>query len=200
MNLLARCSLTFLAAALLCAISSGQGDEKKKSARRFGFDVDQVTFPQKTPAEAMKSIGLALDRKKVDYLLAHMTDPGYVNYWVERYWRDSIRQSLSRQNVTANPEELERRVQAEFNSARILEAEQGKESGGRLLAYDRLTRETNLYFQNDPLIVKDLRIFAKDAKWEEKDDIATGTVETIAARKVFLRKVGERWFLKNEQQ
>ena len=167
MKLLARCSLTLLVVALLGAISSGQGDEKKKSARRFGFDVDQETFPQKTPAEAMKSIGLALDRKKVDYVLAHMTDPSYVDYWVGRYKVDFPKAS---------------------------------ESGKELLAFERLVAETNLYFQNDPLIVKDLRIFAKDAKWEEKDDVAIGTVETIAARKVFLRKVGERWFLKNEQQ
>ena len=167
MNLLTRCSVTLLAAALLCAVSTGQGDEKKKSPRRFGFEVDQETFPQKSPAEAMKSIGLALDRKKVDYVLAHMTDPSYVDYWVGRYKVDFPKAS---------------------------------ESGKELLAFERLVAETNLYFQNDPLIFKDLRIFAKDAKWEEKDDVAIGTVETIAARKVFLRKVGERWFLKNEQQ
>ena len=77
---------------------------------------------------------------------------------------------------------------------------QGKEEGKRLLAFDRLVRETNLYFQNDPLIAKDLRIFAKEAKWAEEGDLATGTVDTIPARKVFLKKIGDRWFLENKQQ
>ncbi len=80
------------------------------------------------------------------------------------------------------------------------EVAQGKDIGKRLFAFERLARETSAYYQNDPLIVKDLRIFAKEAKWDEKDDLAVGTVETIPARKVYLRKLGERWFLENKQQ
>jgi hypothetical protein len=115
----------------------------------------------------MTSIAKAIDRKRVDYLLAQMADPNYVDYWVERYKEDY-------------PDK--------------------KELGKRLLAFDRLVRETSEYFQNDPLIVRDLRVFAKEAKWEEKDDVATGTVESIPARKVFLKKIGDRWYLKNEQR
>ena len=152
---------------LLGAFSAAANEPKKKAPQRFGFDVDETTFPQKNPADAMKSIGIALDRKKVDYLLAHMADPNFVDSWVETYKQDFL---------------------------------QGKEEGKRLLAFDRLVRETNLYFQNDPLIAKDLRIFAKEAKWAEEGDLATGTVDTIPARKVFLKKIGDRWFLENKQQ
>lgn len=166
MSRLARCAAV-LVLIILSTASPAQDEKKKKEQRRFGFDVDEVTFPQSSPAVAMKSIGIALERKRVDYMLAHMTDPGYVDYWVDRYKIDFT---------------------------------EGKEEGKRLLAFDRLVRETNQYFVNDPLIVKDLRAFAKDAKWDEKEDVAVGTVESIAARKVFLKKIGERWFLKNEQQ
>ena len=76
----------------------------------------------------------------------------------------------------------------------------GKDEGKRLLAFERLTSETYQYFENDPLIVKDLRVFAKEAKWGEEGDIAIGVVETIPARKVFLKRIGERWFLENKQQ
>src|SRR5262249_19711182 len=158
MDRLARCAAV-LALVVLGAASPAQD---KKAPNRYGFDVNEATYPQKTPADAMNSIARAIDRKKVDYLLAQMADPAYVDYWVERYKGDFT---------------------------------QAKEEGKRLLAFDRLVRETTDYFLNDPLIVKDLRIFAKDAKWEEKDDIAIGTVESIPARKVFLKKVGDRWFL-----
>ena len=55
---------------------------------------------------------------------------------------------------------------------------------------------------------KDLRVFAKEAKWSEDGDLATGVVEAnperkieaIGHRKVFLKRIGERWFMKNEQQ
>jgi hypothetical protein len=159
--------LVGLAFVFLCTASPAQDEVKKKALRRFGFDVDETTFPQKSPAEAMKSIGIALDRKKVDYLLAQMADPVYVDYWVDRYKVDFT---------------------------------QGKEEGKRLLAFDRLVGETKLYFENDPLIVKDLRVFAKEAKWDEKEDSAVGSVDSIPARKVYLRKIGERWFLENKQQ
>lgn len=161
----ARCGI-ILAFVILCAAASAQ-DEGKKSPRRFGFDVDDITFPQKTPKEAMTSIAKALERKKVDYLLAQLADPAYVDYWVDQYKDDFPL---------------------------------GKEEGKRLLAFDRLARETNRYFENDPLIVKDLRAFAKLAEWKEEEGVAIGTVETIPARKVFLKKIGDRWFLKNEQQ
>lgn len=158
---------------LFCLVSlTGLGaaqDEVKKQAptRRFGFDVDEVTYPQKAPADALKSIIVAFDKKRVDYLLAQLADPAYVDYWVERYKVDFTK---------------------------------GKEDGKRLLAFDRLTQETNQYFQNDPLIVKDLRIFAREAKWTDEGDTAIGVVESIPARKVFLKKIGERWFLENKQQ
>lgn len=148
-------------------VAHAQDDPKKKAPPRFGFDVDEVTFPQKTPAEAMSSIVKAVDRQKVDYLLAHMADPLFVDYWVEQYKKGFT---------------------------------QGKEEGKRLLAFERLVRVTGAYYQNDPLIVKDLRAFARDAKWDEKDDLAIGTVETVPARKIYLRKFGDRWFLENKQQ
>jgi hypothetical protein len=160
---LARCA----AVLALVVLGTASPAQDKKAASRYGFDVNETTYPQKTPADAMNSIARAIERKKVDYLLAQMADPAYVDYWVERYKGDFT---------------------------------QAKEEGKRLLAFDRLVRETTDYFLNDPLIVRDLRIFAKDAKWEEKDDIAVGTVESIPARKVFLKKVGDRWFLENKQQ
>ena len=163
MHRLARCAIV-----LVCLCSASAAQEKKlKPGHRFGFDVDEMTFPQKSPTEAMASIAKALDRKRVDYLLAQLADPTYVDYWVDEY-------------------------KVEFT--------QGKEESKRFLAFDRLTRETVAYFENDPLIVKDLRTFAKEAKWSEEEGLAVGVVESIPARKVFLKKVGDRWYLENKQQ
>ena len=165
MNHLLRACFTLLVLGLICVGPAAQ--EEKKSPRRFGFDVDETTFPQRTPTDAMKSIATALDRRKIDYLLAHLVDPLHVDFWVDRY----------KESFT-----------------------QGSEDGKRLLAFDRLVRERTEYLQNDPLIARDLRIFAREAKWEETGELAIGTTEKIPARKVFLRKMGERWFLDNKQQ
>jgi hypothetical protein len=153
---------------LCCALSVAQDEPKpKQTPPRFGFDADGLTYPQKTPKEAMASIVKALDRKRVDYLLAQLTDPAYVDYWVNRY----------KQDFTA-----------------------GKEEGRRLLAFDRLVRETGQYFENDPLIHQELRVFDKKAEWKDEDNLAVGTTGAVPARKVFLKKIGDRWFLENRQQ
>ena len=159
---------TLLALIFLCAFSTAQDEVKpKKAVLRFGFIVDEITYSQKTPKDALKSIVTALDRNRTDYMLAQLADPAYVDYWVERFKQDFAL---------------------------------GKEEGRRLLAFDRLTRETAKYFENDPLIVKELRVFSKQAEWKVEDNIAVGTVDTIPARKVFLKKIGERWFIENRQQ
>lgn len=166
-TLTSRAGWILLALLMLSASSNAQEEKKKSPPRRFGFDVDETTFPQQNPKDAMTSIATAIERKKVDYLLAHLADPLYVDYWVEQYKKDFP---------------------------------QGKDEGKRLLAFDRLVKETNNYYQNDPLIAKDLRIFAREAKWEEMDDLAVGTTDKVPARKIYLRKIGDRWFLENKQQ
>ena len=156
--------------AVLCVLSvnaSAQDEKKKPPPRRFGYDVDEMTFPQKTPADAMKSIGVALDRKNLSYMLAHMVDPRYVDYWVDQYKLDYA---------------------------------VGNEEGKRLLGFDRLVHETNTYFKDDPKLFKELRLFAKETDWNEMDDVAIGAVKSLPARKVYLRRVDERWFLENRQQ
>jgi hypothetical protein len=137
-----------------------------KTPPRFGFSLDEFTYPQNSPADALKSIVKAIDRKRVDYMLAHLIDPGYVDYWIVRYKDDFP---------------------------------QVKEAGKALLAFDRLTRETQQYYQDDPLILKDLRAFAGKAEWMENENTAVGTVAAIPARKVFMRRINNRWFLENRQ-
>jgi hypothetical protein len=147
---------------------SAQEEGKPKGPlNRFGYNLDEMTYPQKTPQETMKSIALALSRRKVEYMLAHLVDPHYVDYWIERY-------------------------KAAFPK--------GSDAARTLIAFDRLVNETHKYYVNDPLILKELRQFAKDAEWEEKDALAVGSVKTMPGRKAFLRRVGDRWFLENRQQ
>jgi len=161
-------SVMVFAIVLAYGPTRAQDDAKKKpSEGRFGYKVDEELYPQKAPAEAMKAIVTAIDRKRVDYLLAQLADPAYVDYWIDQYKK---------------------------------EVALGADEGKRLIAFNRLTRETTQYFQNDPLIVKDLRVFAREAKWSDEGDTAIGVVETIPARKVYLKKIGERWFLENRQQ
>jgi hypothetical protein len=166
---MSRLSGIVLVMGLLAGLALAQDEPVKKKAptRRFGYDVDETTYPQKTYQEALKSVAVALDRKKTEYMLAQLIDPQYVDYWIDRF---------------------------------KAEVPQGREDAKTLLAFDLLVAKTNRYLLDDPLLLRDLRRFAREAEWTDNENVAVGTVKSIPARKVFLRRIGDRWFLENRQQ
>lgn len=143
-----------------------QNEPAPKLTKRYGYQFEPDLFPQKTPQEALQSIVKAIDAKKIDYLLAHLADPKFVD--------DRI---------------------AEYKA--LLK---GGDDVKTILGFERLSRETAAHFREDPLLVKELRQYLKDADWELQEAAATATLKTASPRRVFLRKREERWFLENKQQ
>ena len=160
-----------LAVPALFALSAAGQDEKKEprplAPRRYRVDLAAAQFPQAAPDEALKSIVKAVDGQRIDYLLAQLADPAYVDRKVNEY------------------------------KALI---DKGPEDAKVLLAFDRLVRETRQHFDTDPLLVRELRAFAKDGMWNVEDAAATGTAKAVPAHKVFMKRIGDRWFLENRQQ
>jgi len=146
--------------------AAAQDETAPKLAKRYGYSFEPSLFAQKTPQEAMQSIVKALDGKKIDYLLAHLADPKFVDDRVAEY------KGLQK----------------------------GNEDAKIVLAFERLVRETVNHFQEDPLLAKELRQYLKDAEWEVQETSAVGTLKAASPRRVFLRKLEDRWFLENRQQ
>ena len=135
-------------------------------ASRYGYDVIENKYPQKSPEDALASVIKAIETKKFDYLMAQLADPIYVDKKIEEY----------------------KKLFA------------GKEESRTLLAFDRLTKETAKYFQDDPLLVKELKRFAKEGMWDRtKAAKAVCTLKALPGRQVFMRKIQSRWFLENRQ-
>jgi hypothetical protein len=164
-----RYSFLLLLLALPLLASAAQDEEKRpaKEPPRYGFDCNPILYPQKTPKDAMASIIKAIDNKRVDYMLAQLADPKFVDRHVDDF-------------------------KPLFPNA--------KDDAQTFLAFDKLVAETVHYFESDPILVRQLRKFARDADWEVNEDAATGTVKDLPARKVFMKKIGERWFMDNKQQ
>jgi hypothetical protein len=132
---------------------------------RYGYDILENKYPQKSPEDALASVIKTIETKKFEYLMAQLADPAYVDKKVEEY----------KKPVT------------------------GKEESRTLLAFDRLARETAKYFQDDPILVKDLKRFAKEGMWKTEAAMAVCTLKAFPGRQVFMRKVRNRWFLENKQ-
>ncbi len=55
------------------------------AAARHGVEADRKTYPQATAKEALASALKAMDLKRFDYLLAHLSDPDWVDGRVAAY-------------------------------------------------------------------------------------------------------------------
>ncbi|MFL5339623.1 MAG: hypothetical protein ACJ8F7_05585 [Gemmataceae bacterium] len=69
----------------VCLVSVAATQEKKAGPPpvRFGIAPDLETYPQGTAKQTLLSIAKALDRKRVEYVLAHLTDPSFVDEKVD---------------------------------------------------------------------------------------------------------------------
>src|SRR5262245_48322911 len=66
-----------LALVVLTALTAAQ------PAARYGVEADLKTYPQGMPKEALASVLKAIDAKRIDYLLAHLADPQFVDQRVK---------------------------------------------------------------------------------------------------------------------
>src|SRR5260370_8617357 len=64
----------------LSMISQAAAQEKKpvQPAARFGITADLETYPQGSAKQALQSVAKALDRNRVEDILAHLTNPAFV--------------------------------------------------------------------------------------------------------------------------
>jgi hypothetical protein len=79
-----------------------------------------------------------------------------------------------------------------------LRYEKGTNEERDLVAFDDLVKEVAKHFNDDPTLIRELRYFAKDGKWDPAT--SSFSLEDFPSRRVFLKQIGERWFLENRQQ
>jgi len=74
-----RVVVTFLIG-VACATAAWARDSKDaEPPRRYGVPADLETYPQDKPQNTLKSVLLAIDRGRIDYLLAQLADPEWVD-------------------------------------------------------------------------------------------------------------------------
>jgi hypothetical protein len=62
------------------------GQDKAPGGTRYGIAADQKTYPQGTAKEALASVLKAIESKRIDYLVAQLADPGFVDDRVKRLY------------------------------------------------------------------------------------------------------------------
>ncbi len=141
--------------AMAAAFALAAQDKSSEAPGRYGIPLNTRLYPQGAPKEALASVISAIENKRVNYLLAHLTDPVFVDKRVKELY------------------------------------------GGN---FDELVRETEGKLNNEPSAVKELGRFLKEGEWEAGESNATVCLKDIKDRQVYLRKIGDRWFLENRQK
>jgi hypothetical protein len=142
------------AAFLLAVLLPGAEPAKDNAAKRYHIAANLEAFPQDKPKTALESVIRAIDRKQIDYLLAQLADPDYVDEQVRR------------------------------------------ESGD----FDKVVKDTTKHFADDPTLIKYLRRILKNGEWDNGDKAASAYLKNNKEKRVYLRKIGDRWYLENRQQ
>jgi hypothetical protein len=57
---------------------------KAEGAKRYGVEVDTKTYPQSTPKETLASVLRAVENKRIDYLVAQLADPAFIDERIKR--------------------------------------------------------------------------------------------------------------------
>jgi len=66
--------------------------------------------------------------------------------------------------------------------------------------FDELVRETRTKLTDNPATVKELERFLKEGEWQDSKGTATATLKDVKDRGLFMKKIGERWYLENKQK
>lgn len=79
-----RSAIPFLLALLAAVPALAQGQRLDDVPPRYGIPFDNNNYPQATPKETLASVIKAMERRRINYVLAHLADPDYVEERVKK--------------------------------------------------------------------------------------------------------------------
>jgi hypothetical protein len=180
---------------LIVWAASLSAQEPAKLLTRYNIEFNPINYPQKTPQDAMKSIAKALESGRLDYLLAHLADPKFVDPRVNEY----LGLVVSKEELQREEDDIARESEPKKRKAKVREKER-KDQARVVVAFNRLVVETRKHLDEDPVLLKELRQIIKSGEWEIDDEKAIGTLKNVTPRRLVFRKREDRWFMEEKNQ
>jgi hypothetical protein len=169
---------------------------------RYGIPPKLKVFPQGTPKRALASAIEAIERPDIPYLLAHLLDPGFVEFRLNdraKQFEAPVEVELTRLRnfQIRNPEKFspKERLPGDKVKFNALIVERSRE-----LAFKQLVRDVEEKLLDDPQALKDMKKLLKDGTFEDTENGTKVTHMDVKNRALYFRKVDDRWFLQNHQE
>lgn len=166
---------------------------------RYGIITAPEAYPQRTPREALLSAARAVERGKVDYLVAHLIDPKFVDTRV-----------LARARLIE--EDVEKELRIERDAQRLNPPRTGAlpvdppafaaavQQTARERAFRQVVGDIRATLAENPDHMKEFRRFARDGVIVDAGDTSSGSLPGVTDRQVYFRKEGNRWFVEDRQK
>lgn len=194
---------TLLGTAAL-ALSQERPKQPEEVPPRFGLPYRPKAYPQATPKQALESAIAATEKGDVNYLVAHLLDPTFVDARLAdrgKLFERTVEAELiklrdiQRKNPDNYPVDVQVPEQPAKFQARV-------EADARARAFAQLVRDVQAKLIDDPEVLKDLRKFNRQGTFPEAgatgDTVKVGLPD-VKDRAVFLKKIGDRWYIENRQ-
>jgi hypothetical protein len=91
------------AARVLIVILAAACSLAQEKADRYGVALDAKAYPQATAKEALSSVLKAVADKKVDYVVAHLADPSFVDDRVKRVYGGKFAEQVDETRARLDP-------------------------------------------------------------------------------------------------
>lgn len=171
-------------------------------APRFGIPVRLKAYPQDAAKKTLASAVEAIERGETGYLIAHLLDPEFVELRISdraKQLAPSVELELAtlRDLQLRNPESVRREDRLPTDRALFNQAIAQR---SREQAFRQLVRDVNDKLMNDPVALKEMRRILRDGTIADDLAGAKATHPDVKDRAIYLKKIGERWFLENRQE
>ena len=198
--------VAFVVVGLLGTVSIGLAQQKAVPADevppRYGYPYRPRAYPQETTKKALGSVIMAAERGDTNYLVAHLLDPSFVDSRIAERFRqfepvvmDELTRLREYQRNHPDDTPSSARLPDELPKFQARVAEEA-----RVRAFSQLSRDVREKLVDDPEVLKDLRRFYRSGTFPEAgDNSAKVGLPDVKDRAVFLKKIGDRWYIENRQ-
>jgi hypothetical protein len=168
---------------------------------RFGVASRVKAYPQPTARRALESVIEACEKEDYAYLAAHLLDPGFVGRRVAdraRQYEGKVEADLIklRDYQYANPDLFpnERVPLDKVQFAALVQAKAAEQG------FRQLVRDVQQKLRDDPEALRDMKKVLRDGTFVDDGGSVKAVHPTVKDKTLFLKKIGDRWFIENRQE
>jgi hypothetical protein len=168
---------------------------------RYGVRPDPTLYPQDTARQAVATLAALAEKKRFEYLVAHLLDPAVVDERV-RQKAAAVYPAVERQLVEVRGRQRLKPADVspdDFLSDDPQKFGQQVQDRATQAAFRAVVAEAESHLSEYPEHLAFFRRLAKDGVFAETADAAGVSLKTDPDQKLFLRKAGSRWTVEDRK-